>query len=399
MNFPFYIAKRYAVSFSKNSAINIITAIASLGTIASAMALFVVLSVFSGLRDFSLSFTNATDPDLRLETASGKFFTLTEAHEQKLKKSPFILSASKIIEDRVLFYYNNKEQVAYIKGVDSLFQKTNTISQHLYVGNWLEPETNEVVVGAEISRKLGLGLFDFNNPLEVYTPKPGKGLIENIDDAFTISTLHPVGIYNINEDVDAKYVFCDFDLTKELFRLKDNQVTNIEIKLRANSSEEDAINEIQSIFGDSVTIKTKAQLNDALYKMLNTENIAVYLIFTLVIIIALFNIIGALIMMIIDKKSNLKTLYSLGTPFKSLQRIFLFQGCLLTITGGIFGLLLGIILIILQQELDLIMITPTLAYPVSFEFTNVALVILTISVLGYLASWLASRSISKKFLE
>lgn len=363
------------------------------------MALFVVLSVFSGLRDFSLSFTNATDPDLRLETKTGKFFAISYSEENQLKNNKSIASYSKIIEDRVLFYYKDKEQVAYIKGVDSVFTNVSAINKHLYVGDWLEPESNDVVVGYEISRKLGLGLFDFSNPLEVYTPKPGKGLIENLEDAFVISKLHPVGIYNINEDTDGKYVYCDYDLAKELFRLKNNQVTNIEIKLQPKASEENTIEELQNIFGDKVIIKNKSQLNDALYKMLNTENIAVYLIFTLVIIIALFNIVGALIMMVIDKKSNLKTLYSIGTPFKDLQKIFLYQGCLLTFTGGIVGLFLGIILIVLQQQFSLLMITPTLAYPVVFEIKNIIIVLSTISVLGYLASWLASRSVSKKFLE
>jgi len=399
LNFSFFIAKRYTVSFSKNSAINIITGIASLGIVASAMALFVVLSAFSGLRDFSLSFTNASDPDLKAQAITGKSFFLTEEEEEKLKKLPSINSFSKTIEERVLFFYNEKEQVAQIKGVDSTYTTISTIDKQLYVGNWLEPETKQVVVGAEISRKLSLGLFDYTNVLEVYTPKPGKGTFEKLEDAFNISKLQPVGIYNINEEIDAKYVYCDLSLAQNLLQFKTNQITHLEFKLNPNYSEKTAISEIETILKNKVFIKNRMQLNDALYKMLNTENIAVYLIFTLVIIISLFNLIGALVMMIIEKKDNLKTLYNLGNTIIDLRRVFLLQGCIISFFGGILGLLLGALLVLLQQKFELLMITSTLAYPVIFELKNLALVLVTIFTLGFLASYIASRSVSKSLLQ
>jgi lipoprotein-releasing system permease protein len=394
LNFPLYIAKRYSISFSKNSAINIITIIASLGIIASAMALFVVLSVFSGLRDFSLSFTNDTDPDLRIQPLQGKTLTITPEIEKQLLESSFFSHFSKTIEERVLFYYNNKEQVAYIKGVDSSFDKVTQIKKHLYVGNWVERNSNEVVVGSEISRKLNMGLFDFTNALEVYVPKAGKGAIDDLQDAFTVKKLAPTGIFSINEDLDNKYIFCDLSLAQSLLSLKNNQISFIEFQLKDEANEKDAINELNSIFKNHIIIKNRAQLNDALYKMLNSENLIVYLIFTLVIIVALFNLVGALIMMIIDKKNNLKTLLSLGCLKKDIARIFLFQGLLITFGGGLLGLFLGVILVILQQQFSLIMITSNLAYPVVFDAQNILLVSITIIILGYLASLIASRSVS-----
>lgn len=398
MNFPFYIAKRYAISFSKNSAINIITFIASFGIIAGTMALFVVLSVFSGLRDFSLSFTNATDPDYKLEPTKGKLITLTEEQLQQLNSNSSIASYSKIVEERVMFSYNNKEQVAYLKGVDENFTNVTNLNQHLYVGNWLNPKTNEVIVGAEISRKLGLGLFDYTNSLMAYVPKAGKGLIENEDDAFLKAPLNTVGIYNINEDVDNKYVYCEIGLAQQLLQLKENEISFIELKVKPETDENTFREELQTIFGNDILVKNKIQLNDSLYKMLNTENIAVYLIFTLVIIIALFNLIGALIMMIIEKKTNLKTLLNLGTSIVNIRRVFLFQGLLLTFIGGLIGIVLGTLLVFLQQKFELIMITPSLAYPTKFEFKNLLIVTITILLLGYLASFLASRSVTKKLL-
>lgn len=399
MNFPFYIAKRYAFSLSKTTAINIITVIASFGIIVGAAALFVVLSVFSGLRDFSLSFANATDPDLRIEANSGKSFFISENQEHQLKNSKLFTKYSKVVEERALFFYKNKEQVAYLKGVDNQYIQVNNFNNYLYAGNWLEPNSNEVVVGSGISRRLSLGLLDYNNVLEVFVPKPGSGMIENPDDAFNKSPLLTSGIFQVSEDIDDKYIFSSIDLAQGLLSYKPNQITYVEFKLVPNVIEEDAVATINSIFKNQVKIKNRAQLNDALYKMLNTENIVVYLIFTLVIIIALFNLIGAIIMMIIEKKGNLKTLYNLGVEIKHLKNIFLFQGNIISISGGIVGLLIGIVIVYLQQQYELIMITPTLAYPVRMEIINVIIVFATIVILGFIASKIASSTVSKKLLE
>lgn len=399
MNFPLYIAKRYIFSKSKNNAINIITRIASGGIIVGAMALFVVLSVFSGLREFSLSFSNDFDPDLKINPISGKSFTISPEQESEIKKITGVVNFSKTIEERVLFSFDGKQQVTYLKGIDQNFTTTNKASQKLFNGQWLKPNTYQCVVGYGISQKLSLGLFDFNNPFVVYVPKPGKGNIENPEEAFNKSDLVPVGIYAISEELDSKYVFADLGLVQELLEYQPNQISGVELKTKPNSNEADIIAQLQKIFHNKVAIKTRAELNATLYKMLNTENIAVYLIFTLVIIIALFNLIGALIMMVLDKKANLKTLFNLGTEVKNLRKIFLLQGTLLTVLGGIIGLVLGIIIVVLQQQFQLVMITPSLAYPVVFSIQNVLIVFGTIVSLGFIASWIASSRVSKKLLD
>jgi lipoprotein-releasing system permease protein len=399
LNFPLYIAKRYIFSKSKNNAINIITGIASMGIIVGTMALFVVLSVFSGLRVFSLSFSNDSDPDLKINPSKGKSIFISPYQEKQLKNIEGIANYSKVIEERVLFYFDGKEQVTYLKGVDDNFKNINAISKSLFNGKWLKTNTYQVVIGYGISQKLSLGLFDFNNNFEVFVPKPGKGTIENPEQAFNKSVLIPVGIYAISEDLDSKYVFADISLAQELLEYKPNQISGIEIKTKPNTNEAAIQSQIEKIFNNKIEIKNRAQLNATLYKMLNTENIAVYLIFTLVIIIALFNLIGALIMMILDKKGNLKTLFNLGTEVKDLRKIFLLQGSLLSVFGGILGLFLGVILVVLQQQFNLVMITSTLAYPVVFNFENVLIVLATIILLGILASLIASSRVSKKLLE
>ncbi len=399
MDFAFYIARRYLISRSKNNAINIIAGIASAAIIVGAASLFIVLSVFSGLREFSLSFSNDFDPDLKISASSGKSFFITPVQEKKLADQESIVSYSKVIEERVLFMFEGKEKVAFIKGIDQRFGNVNDVQESLFNGQWLKYGTYQAVVGYGIANDLSMGLFDYHNMLEVFVPKPGKGTIEKPEDAFVQANLIPVGVYTISEEHDSKYVFADLALVQELLKYKSNQISNLEVKLSPTANESVAIVSIREIFGNSVDIRTRAQQNDALYKMLNTENIAVYLIFTLVIIIALFNLIGALIMMILDKKSNLKTLLNLGSEIKDLRRIFLFHGTLLTIAGGIIGLFLAVIVVLIQQHFQLVMITESLPYPVLFNIQNFLIVLFTIVFLGFGASWIASTRVNEKLLH
>ena len=363
------------------------------------MVLFVVLSIFSGLVNFSLSFSNDFDPDLKISSTLGKSYTISPQQEKEIKSVDGVASFSKIIEERVLFMFDGKEQFTYLKGVDASFSKVSNVQKSLFNGQWLSPKTSQVVVGYGISQKLSLGIFDFNNALEVFAPKPGKGNIENPDDAFTKIGLIPVGIYAVSEELDSKYVFSDLEVARELLGFQPNQITTLELKLNPNADENRIKEQLQTIFNNKITIKNRAQLNDALYKMLNTENTAIYLLFTLVIILTLFTLAGAIIMMILDKRGNLKTLYNLGTEVKDLRKIFLFQGTLLSVLGGSLGLVLGIILVLIQQQFEVIMITPSLAYPVAFLFKNVLLVLVTIISLGFIASLIASSRVNKKLLD
>lgn len=397
MNISLYIAKRYSISFSKNRAINIITGIASAGIIASTMALFIFLSVFSGLKGFVLNFANASDPDFRIETTAGKSLNLSPTQELQLNASKNIASYSKTVEERVYFLYNEKEIVAYIKGVDEKYTQVNSFNEHLYAGDWLDANSENVVVGAEISRKLSLGLLDFNNALEVYAPKPGKGNIDNPDEAFNKALLFPTGIYSINEELDGKFVFCDIALAQNLLNLQPNSFTNIEIKATATSDEAALRTELENILGKNIKIKNRVQLNDSLYKMLQSENLFIYLFSTLVVILTLFCLAGAIVMIIIDKKDNLKTLFNIGVTKIAIRNIFFTQGILITFFGLLVGLLLATLIILLQQHLSLIMITNTMPYPVLFEWTNIGIVVTTIIVLGVASSWIASGTVKNTF--
>lgn len=401
MSFPFYIARRYTISRSKSTAINIITGIAATGIVVSTAALFVILSVFSGLKDFSLSFTNTTDPDLKLTPIAGKSFMILPQQEQELKAIKGVAVYSKIAEERVLFYFDGKEYVAYMKGVDSLFTEVNPIKESMPngYGHWLEPYTGDAVVGAAILDKLSMGLFELNRDFEVFVPKAGKGAIQNEEDAFSKTRLIPVGLYNINDDQNGKYVFIDLVLAQDLLQFKPNQFSSLEFKLTPGANESDVRKNIEQVFSNKVILKNREQLNDALHKMLNAENLVTYLFCSLVVVLTLFCLAGALIMLILDKKENIKTLYSLGAEIKSLRDIFFYQGIFITSLGASFGLLLGTAIILIQKHYTVVMITNTMPYPVQFSVMNIMIVLLTIFILGILASRIASGRVGKKLLE
>ena len=367
--------------------------------IVSTIALFIVLSVFSGLKDFSLSFIRTSDPDLKITSARGKSFMYNDSLERALMLDE-IRAYSRVIEERVFLSYSEKSHVASIKGVDTNYLHVNRMDTAVYFGNWLNYEAKHtVVVGSAISMALSIGTYDFLESLKIYVPKPGEGYITNPRTAFSQVNAQAIGIYRLIDDIDKKYVFANLELARELLNYEQDRISALEIKLAPGADAKKVRDELKQALGPSYEIRTRQQLNSVFYKMLNTENLVSYLVFTLVLIIALFNVIGAIVMMIIDKRDNLRTLFHLGSEISEIRRIFVFQGFLLTCFGLVTGLLVAIPLVLLQKKFGFIMITQSLAYPVEFKLTNVLVVIATLIVLGYLASKIASARISKKLVE
>lgn len=394
MNFPYYIAKRYLFTKSSSNVINIISIIAAIGVFAGAFALFVVLSGFSGLKEFSLSYSQSFDPDFKVFPETGKTFLISEEEKKKLKNLAGVVAFSEVIEERVFLDFEGKNKTAFIKGVDEKFIQVNAVDSALIKGSWLTGSNPQVVIGNTISTELSLPAYNFSL-LKIFVPKPGTGQIIDPTSAFNSENAIVTGIYSINEELDDKYVFATIEFARNLLSLEENEVSALEIKTSEKADSEELKTKISEILNAEVEIKNRAQLNDALYKMLNTENLAVYLIFTLVLIIALFNVIGSIIMVILDKKDNIKTYYSLGATATEIRRIFFFQGTFMSVLGGIFGLAIALLVVFLQLQFKLVMITPTLPYPVAVTFENVLIVFLTISLLGIGASYIASSRINK----
>lgn len=398
MNFSLYIAKRYLRSKSSTNAINIITGIAAFGVVIGTAALFVVLSGFAGLKELSLEFTSFSDPDLKLLPKSKKVMTISQEQYAFLENHPEILSYSVVIEEQVLLSCNDKHLGVEIKGVGNNYPQA-TIDSILSYGSWLGQEGNQMVAGWGVSNNLGFGVLDYNKSLKLYAPKPGKGQIGALQNAFRQLKMTNVGVFQVTEELDHRRVYTSIDNARYLLGYSKDEVSAVELMLQNNSTKSSFMKELENTFSDEILAKNRLALNDALYKMLNTEYLAVYLIFTLILIIALFNIIGSVIMVILDKKKNIRTLYHLGATLPSIEKIFFLQGSLMTVGGGILGLILGTIIVGIQQRFGLLLITPSLPYPMAFKWANLSLVILTITVLGILASKIASKRISLQFIK
>jgi lipoprotein-releasing system permease protein len=399
LNLPLYIAKRYLFSKSSKNAINIISKIAISAAVVGSLALFIVLSGFSGLRGYSLQFTNVFDSDLKIYPANGKTFSLSKSSEEKLKKTEGIEAFSKIIEERVFLQYRGKNLIALIKGVDESFKNVIPIDSILFLNKWLTPDKDEVVIGLGISQKLSMGVLDYGNLLEIYVPKPGTGQLINPTDAFTKRKVVASGMYSVNSDLDSKYVFSDIEFAQSLLKLDATKVSALELKLALNANSKNIRKELKAVIPDEIIIKNRIQQNDGLYKMLNIENLFVYIFVSLIAAIAIFNIAGTIIMTILEKRRTIKTLSSLGLTIKEIRKIFFYKGVLMTLIGLLIGLLFGVITVFLQQKTGFIPITPSLPYPVKLEFINVVIVFITILVLGGFASKIAATKVSEKLIS
>ncbi|MFC4095763.1 ABC transporter permease [Euzebyella saccharophila] len=393
MNFPLYIAKRYVRSKSSQNAINIINLITFLVIVIGSAALFIVLSGFAGLKGFSLQFSNTFDPDLKAQPVQGKVFTLSEEQEAKLKLLDGVASYTKELEEKVYLKFQGKSHIAFIKGVDTNYNRVTEMDSTILYGNWRINE-EEAVAGIGVINILGLSVNQ--SALVVMALKPGKGSL-SLNDLKT-KPYFISGVFGVEENLDKKYVFADLPSVQNLLERTDREVSGVGFKLLEGADVISVKKNIADILGNEVKVLDRQELNSTLHRMLNTENLATYLIFTLVLIIALFNVVGAIIMMVLDKQQNLKTLYNLGTTVKKLRSIFFVQGLLVTGIGGFIGVVIGSLLIWSQLAFEWLKITPSLPYPVEYQWINVVIVLATILILGIIASKIASSRINKKLI-
>lgn len=364
----------------------------------------IVIAGFAGLKSLSLSFSNFFDPDLKITPILGKTITINNKIISELNKNKEIISYTKVLEERVFLNHKDKNHIAYIKGVDENYPKVNAIDSILVVSpeNWLLND-EYVVVGYHISQTLNLGLFTNTTPLQIIIPKSGKGSITSSSQPYREEIVLISDYYQVTEELDGKYVFSSLPLAQRLLGLPENEISGIELKINPKANENEIKKELQAIFGNNVSIKNRVELNEDLYKMFNTENLATYLIFTLVLIVALFNLVGAIIMMILDKKENLRTLFALGLNVNQLKQIFFLQGFLVSLIGAILGVGLGVLLAWIQINYPFLYINPNalepIAYPMQIIGKDIVIVFFTIFILGIIASWIGSNRINQKLIS
>ena len=389
----FKIAWRYFFSKSQQTVINRINSIALLVIIVATASLMIVLSAFSGLKEFGLSFSNAFDPDYKVLPRKGKVILLDSLSIKKLEKISCINALAPVLEEKVFLSFNEKSQVAFLKGINKHYLSVIPADSLVAIGEWLVPESNSVVAGYGIGASMDLGVYDYSNFLNISVPK--KSIKGNLNqNPFYSQQAVVVGLYQISQDIDKKYVFSSISFARKLFQYPKDAYSAIEIQIKPNTSHDFLSQELRKILGENFVLKDRVAQNTALYKMLKTENIAVYLIFTLVLIIAMFNLVGALVMMILDKKPDMKILEAMGVTTNSLRKVFFILGLLISLIGGAIGIVFASLLIVIQQVRPLLFVPGTsLPYPVNWEFENFILVIMTLTILGMISSGWVSRGI------
>ena len=376
--------------------INIINYIALSVVLIASAALLIVLSAFTGLKDFGLSFSNVFDPDFRVEAVQGKTLQIDSITLASVKQLDGILAVSGIIEDKVFLNYRDKNQVVYLKGVDSSYQNIIESDRFLSSGSWFSKELDEVVIGGGVAQILSLGIYDYNDFLVLTGPKRSASATQ-LKEPFINKTALVSGIYSVSEELDKKYMFSNLSFAQTLFQRKENTYSSLELKLAPDFNRIQLEEQLRALLKTPLRMRSRTELNAALFKMLNTEQMAIYLIFTLVIIIALFNVVGALIMMILEKRPQLNVLYALGVLPKEIRLIFFYLGGMISWVGGGLGVLLGTCLVLLQRYFPFLYVPGTnFPYPVRLEFQNVAMVLLLLLVLGGLASAWATAQVGKK---
>ena len=370
--------------------------LAGLGVVVGAAALFIVLCGFNGLKDYSLAFSSFVDPDLKVIPVKTKTFVFNDSLLKNVLQLDNVLTYSKTVEENVFLSTNETGDIVSAKGVSEFFP-SKTIDSILFDGEWISG-SNQIVSGWGIANKLSYGVYDYSKRITLYAPKPGKKQILSVENSFSKLTVVNVGLFEINEALDFSLIYTGLKDLQNLLGYAKNQISSVEIILKDPLKSEETANLLRSKLGSGFKVKTKEQLNDTLYKMLNTEQIAVYLVFTLVLIIALFNLISSIIIMVLEKRNNLKTLYNSGATHNEIKKIFYYQGLIITLMGGVTGLFLGFLLMLIQQKFSIFMITSSLAYPVSIELSTFLIVSVTILALGSVASKISSSVVTKELV-
>ena len=397
---PYFIAKRYLLAKHSRHAVGLLSRIAIGAVAVATFSLFLVLSGFTGLKDYALAFTNIFDSDLIISPVSGKSFIYDDAGQKALQGLTGIQAVGRVVEDKVFLRYKNQARVATLRGIDSAYTGVTPVDTLVYTGNWFSPERPEVVLGYSVAADLALAARDFSNLIQISAPIPGSNIMAatSPDQVFRSEQVVASGIYEVNDQVNDRFVFCSIQTARYLFGWERNQVSSLVIKTASNDLE--ALKaQISSVFDDKVRVKTRVEQNAALYRMLNSENLFTYLFISLIAAIAVFNLTGTLIMLVLEKKNNLRTLFTLGQPLADIKRTFFASGLMMCGAGLALGLILGVLVVLGQSTFGWVLITETLPYPVTLTWGNFFLVAGTILGLGMLASLLGAQRVTRRLLD
>ena len=402
MNTAFYIARRYLFAKKSTNAINIISAISVLGVFVGTAALIILLSVFNGFEDVVLKMFNTVTPQLIITPAKGKTFNPKIAYLQQLQHNKVIYSYTEVLSENALIWYKDKQSPALVKGVSPDFLKNKSLDSITVEGHFiLENEAGpNAVVGSALQAYLGVNPSDPFEKLQIYSPKKGlKTTSFNPLDDFNILNISAAGVFEVQQDFD-NTIIVPLTFARSLFG-EENKISAIEINVKKGADPDALKKEIETKLGASFIVKNRIQQNQALYNVLGSEKWMVYIILTFILIIAIFNIVGSLTMLVIEKLKDISILNSLGAGKKLIKQIFLVEGMMITIAGCISGLIVGLIFCLVQQQYGLVTMgeetfLASNAYPIGLKWNDFLLVFVTVSIFSLIASSFASNLSVKK---
>ena len=396
-NIAFYIASRYLLSKKGSTAVTFITWLAAVAMSVAVAAMFVIISVFSGLEDFNKTLISNLHADLTIKSTSGKTLKNLQKINSVLKNNKDISSFSRVIEEKTYINYNGKGDVAYLRGVDSAYTKVNPIDKNIFYGSYPSFEySNEVIMERSLQNRLGIPVDSNTDFSTLFMPKPGTGIINKEEDIYNKKEIIISGVFPGNEQLN-NYIIAPVELAEELLNLPKNSAYQIVIKLKNPENIDSVKQNLLKAIGKDVEIKTKQEENAAFWKMINTEKLFIYLIFALVIFITTFNLAGAIIILQLDKKQQAKSLISLGFPLAHLRMTYFYTGILIVILGVISGLILGTALCYFQIYTELFKAVEDLPFPVKIVGENYLIVAAIASIFGITISWFFSK-ISKDYI-
>ena len=411
MNFSFYIAKRYLFSKKSHNAINVISGVSVCGVALATLALVCTLSVFNGFQDLVTTMFTAFDPELKITAVSGKVFDAQDDRIQSLKQMPEVEVFSESLEDNVMVQYKDRQAMAVIKGVEDNFRQLTAIDSILY-GRGEMVLHDEVVAyaipGIELVSILGTGVR-FLDPLEIYAPKRGSKInVASPASSFNSDYLYSSGlVFAVNQQkYDASYILTSLKFARDLFQY-DTEVSSIELKLKEGANINKVQGRIASLLGKDFQVLNRYEQQADTYRIMEVEKLISYLFLTFILLIACFNVIGSLSMLIIDKRTDVVTLRNLGANDETIKQIFLLEGCLISFLGALIGVVLGVALCLVQQEFGLISLGSgdsagafvVDAYPVNVQITDVLLVLLTVLVISFFSVQYPVRYLSRRLLK
>ena len=408
MNLPFFIARRYLFSYKRHHAINIISRIAVVGVAVTTMALVCTLSVFNGFQELVASLFTSFDPELKVVPAQGKVIAADDPAVTAIRSYKDVAAATECLEGQAVVRYGKRQSVVRIKGVDDNYSRTSDLSKILYGDGDFALKADVLYYGTpglQLAAQLGLGVR-YEYPLEVYAPRRGERIsMVNPTESFNRDELHSPGVvFSVNQKkYDGEYILTSIDFTRRIFE-QQGCISSLELKLKDGADIASVQKELGKLAGTKLKVLNRYEQQEDVFRIMRVEKLVAYIFLTFILVIACFNIIGSLSMLIIDKRDDMATLRNLGADDRTIVRIFSFEGRLISFIGVVAGTVLGLLLCLAQQHFGLLKMGDEAgsfivdAYPVSVHAWDIAVIFVTVLVAGHLSTWYPVRYLSKRLL-